>query len=202
MAGGMNETPDTGHENERLRVSGATVSMSDVDDWFVREVLPLEAVLTQFLHHNWRNKSEIPDLRQDIYMKVYQAAQKQLPDRVKPFLFATARNHLINRVRDENIVPIEAVADLDTLGIASEAPGPDRSVIARDALRRLQVALDRLPPRCREAVVLRKIEGLSVREIALRMGIAERTVKDHLTSGLRVLANTLYGDPADFRGQP
>lgn len=196
----MIETPDTGHDERGLREVSAAVP--DVDDWFVREVLPLEAVLTQFLHHNWRNKSEIPDLRQDIYIKVYQAAQRQIPERTKPFLFATARNHLITRLRDESIVPIEAIADPDTLSIAADTPGPDRSAIARDALRRLQAALDRLPPRCREAVVLRKIEGLSVREIAERMGVAEKTVKNHLTEGVRSLANSLYADPTDFRGQP
>jgi RNA polymerase sigma-70 factor (ECF subfamily) len=176
--------------------------MPDLDEWFVREVLPLEAALTQFLHHNWRNKSEIPDLRQDIYIKVYQAAQKQLPEKPKAFLFATARNHLITRIRDESVVPIEAIADPDTLSIAADVPGPDRSAIARDALRRLQSALDKLPPRCRQAVVLRKIEGLSVREIAERMGVAEKTVKNHLTEGVRALADCLYADPTDFRGQP
>lgn len=197
----MVDTPDTGREDRGHRKVSATVPMPDIDSWFVREVLPLEAVLTQFLHHNWRNKSEIPDLRQDIYMKVYQAAQKQIPERVKAFLFATARNHLITRLRDESIVPIEAIADPDTLSIAADTPGPDRNVIARDALRRLQAALDRLPPRCREAVVLRKIEGLSVREIAERMGVAEKTVKNHLTDGVRSLANSLYAEPTDFRGQ-
>jgi RNA polymerase sigma factor (sigma-70 family) len=170
--------------------------------WFVREILPLEAALTQFLHHNWRNKSEIPDLRQDIYVRVYEAARKQVPERAKAFLFTTARNLMINRIRDESVIPIEAVADLDVLGIAVDAPGPDRSAMARDALRRLQLALDRLPRRCREAVVLRKIDGLTVSEIAVRMGIAEKTVKTHLTDGIRALANILHGEQADFRGAP
>jgi len=198
----MVETPDTGQEDLSLRERSAGIGMPDLDEWFVREVLPLEAALTQFLHHNWRNKSEIPDLRQDIYIKVYRAAQKQLPDKPKAFLFTTARNHLITRIRDESVVPIEAIADPDTLSIAADVPGPDRSAIARDALRRLQSALDKLPPRCRQAVVLRKIEGLSVREIAERMGVAEKTVKNHLTEGVRVLADCLYADPTDFRGQP
>ncbi len=191
-----------GHENDGACQQGAADAFSDLDAWFVRDVLPLEAALTQFLYHNWRNSSEIPDLRHDIYIRVYEAAQKQIPERIKPFLFTTARNLLITRVRDENVVPIEVIADLETLGIAADEPGPDRNVIARDALRRLQSALDRLPKRCREAIVLRKVDGLSVREIATRMGVAEKTVKRHLTDGVRTLANILYAEPTDFRGAP
>ena len=48
--------------------------------------------------------------------------------------------------------------------------------MAREELRRLQAAIDRLPPRCREAVVLARIEELPGREIARRMGINEATV--------------------------
>jgi len=58
-------------------------------------------------------------------------------------------------------------------------PGPNHSVAAREELRLLQSALDRLPPQCREAVVMRKIDGLSRKEIAARMGIAEITVRRH-----------------------
>ena len=120
----------------------------------------------------------------------------------KPFVFAIARNLLADRIRRNQIVSIEAVADLEALDIAVDQPGPDRNTIARDQLRRVQAALDRLPPRCREAVVLKKIEGLSVREIALRMGIAENTVDAHLTAGVRALADMLYGDIADLQGAP
>ena len=78
-------------------------------------------------------------------------------------------------MRRERVIPIEAVGDLDALGVAFDAPGPDRSVIARDELLRLQGAIDRLPPRCREVVTLARIEGLTGREIAARMGVSEIT---------------------------
>ena len=119
---------------------------------------------------------------------------KEIPYPAKPFVFSVARNLLINRVRREHIVSIDAVADLDALGIAIDEPGPDRSAMARQELQRLQEALDRLPPRCREAVVLRKIEGLGRREIAGRMGIAEATVAEYLAIGIDTLADLLHGE--------
>jgi len=188
------KTPETSIEQGDPRRAGEAMAVSAVEDWFVREVLPLEAMLMHFLHQNWRNKADLEDFRQEIYAQLLEAAEVQLPERTKPFVFATARNLLINRVRREQIVPIDAVADMESFGLASEEPGPDRNVIARDTLRKLHLALDRLPVRAREAVVLRRIEGMSRREIAERMGITERTVADHIAHGMRILANTLFGE--------
>jgi RNA polymerase sigma-70 factor (ECF subfamily) len=166
----------------------------EVDAWFEREVLPLEAALMQYLQHNWRNKSDIADLRQDIYVRTYEAALKGIPESPKAFVFAIARNLLIRRVRREQIVPFEAVSDFDALGMAIDTPGPENTLIARDELRRLQSALDRLPPRAREAFVMQQVDGLTHREIAARMGINERTVQTHLRDAGRALADILYGD--------
>jgi len=190
----MAETTDTSR-SAGAQGSSVTRSTPEARAWFVREVVPLESALMHYLQHNWRDRNAIADLRQEVYARVFEAACEQIPDRPKQFVFATARNLLIDRVRQAQIVPIEVVADFEALEIARDAPGPDRSVIARDELRRLQTALDQLPPRCREAVILRKVDGLSLREIAQRMGIAEKTVKAHLNDGVKALADMRYGAP-------
>lgn len=174
------------------------MTVSEAKAWFVREVLPLEATLMHFLRQNWRNASELDDLRQEVYARILKAADENIPEKAKPFLFVTARNLLIDRVLHERIVPFDAIADLDNLEVASDAPGPDRSAIARDELRKLTAALDRLPPRCREAVVMRRIEGLSRREIAERMGISENGVAQHIRAGMNALADMLFGEPSEL----
>lgn len=196
----MNEkTPDSGSEGADLRRAGAAVTTAQAHAWFVREVLPLEAMLTRYLKKNWRNTSEIDDFRQDIYERVLEAAEVTIPDRTRSFVFLIARNLLIDRLRKESVVPIEAVAEIESLEIAADEPGPDRSAFARDLLRRLQAALDQLPPRCREAVVLKRIEGLTQREIAARMGISEQAVANHVARGMCVLADVVYGEHMDAR---
>ena len=193
----MVEIPDTGRRDAGS--PGAVMAASEAREWFVREVLPLEAALMQFLQHNWRNKSDIADLRQEIYVRVLEAAQRQIPDRAAQFVFRTARNLLTDRVRRDHVVPIEAAVDLDAVEIAIDEPGPDRTLMARDELRQLQAALDLLPPRCREAIVLGRIEGLSGREIAQRMGIGVATVSEHLANGLCALADNLSHEPPALR---
>jgi RNA polymerase sigma factor (sigma-70 family) len=195
----MTENTDPNFGNVDPRMLGAVVAASDVDAWFQREVLPLEPALMQYLQHNWRNKSDIADLRQDIYVQVFEAALQAIPTSPKPFLFTTARNLLIRRMRREQIVSIEAVSDVEALESAADAPGPERTTIARDELRKLQSILDQMPPRSREAFMLQQIDGLSRKEIALRMGINDKTVKGYLQTAGQVLADLLFGDPADLR---
>jgi RNA polymerase sigma factor (sigma-70 family) len=166
-------------------------AVARADAWFAREILPLEASLMQFLQHNWRLKTEIPDLRQEVYARVYESAVKRIPEKPKHFLFATARNLLIDRARQARVIPIDAASDLDVLDPASDAPGPDQIVMARDELRRLQAALEKLSPRCREAVVLGRIQGLSRREIASRMGVTEGTAAQYLAEGICALVEHL-----------
>src|SRR5580692_7572821 len=167
------------------RKPGVKTTTLEVRAWFVREVIPLEPALTHFLQSNWRNRSDIADLRQEVYVRVLDAARTQVPEHTQKFVFTTARHLLIDRIRRDHIVPIETAADIDLLDFSRDVPGPERSAIARDDLRRLQSALEQLPPRCRQAVVLRKVDGLSLREIAARMTISEKTVKRHLCDGMR-----------------
>ncbi len=197
----MADTPEISREDSTPRRLDMPMTASEVQAWFVREVLPLEMLLTSFLQHNWRNDDDVADLRQDVYERVCEAAYRQIPDNAKQFVFRTARNLLIDRVRRVNVVPIEAVADLDALDVVMDTPEPDRTAIARDELRKLQAALDRLPPRCREAFVLGRIEGLSGQEIADRMGITKAAVSIHLDKAIRMLVDIIYGQP-DARRAP
>jgi RNA polymerase sigma factor (sigma-70 family) len=129
--------------------------------WFFREVFPLEPALTRCIRRNWRNESEVADLRQEICARIYSAARERLPLQTKPFLFTIARNHLINQAKRAQVVSIDHVAGLESSPVLVDAVTPDRHVTAREELRRGQAGLDRLPPRWREVIVLRKIEGLS-----------------------------------------
>ena len=198
----MAESTDTDFGKAGNFRLGAGVSMPELSAWFIREVFPLEPMLMQFLQRYWRNESDLADLRQDVYLRVYEAAKTKRPNPIKPFLFAVARGIIIDKIRRDQVVPIEAVADLETLNIVSDTPGPDRSAASRDELRRLQSAIDRLPPRHREAVILAQIEGLSGQEIAARMGITKSTVSHYLKNGIRMLAGALYAESSDLRRAP
>jgi RNA polymerase sigma-70 factor (ECF subfamily) len=169
------------------------VDDESLNAWFCREVLPLERALTRFISRNWRTKADVMDLRQEIYERVLVGARNAIPNQARAYVYAVARNHLINRSKRERIVSIDLVADLERLEIPPDFFAAERELGARDELRRALAGLDRLPPRCREVVRLRKVEGLTTREVADRMGTGIDTVEKQLTLGIRAIADYMLG---------
>jgi RNA polymerase sigma factor (sigma-70 family) len=163
------------------------------DTWFQREILPHEAALLRYLRRTWRQQDEIHDLRQEIYARVYEAAARSRPHSAKSFLFTTARNLLADRVRRGRIVSIEAVGSPDSLNVLVDELSPERRLTSWQELRRVMQALNRLPPRCREVVWLRKVDELSTQEVATQMGVGVRTVEGQILKGMRMLTDTLLG---------
>jgi RNA polymerase sigma factor (sigma-70 family) len=160
-----------------------------LDSWFEREILMHEGILMRFLARVWARRDEIPDIRQEAYARVYEAAQKARPQAPKAFLFATARHLMADRIRRERIVSIQAGGENDYLNVLVDEISSEQRVSANQELVRLARAFDRLSPHCREVIWLRRVKELSQKEVANRMGLAEKTIEKHLRQGARLLAH-------------
>lgn len=175
---------------------------NDTDKWFEEEILVHEASLTRFLSRSWQDQSEVDDIRQEVYVKVYQAALVELPSSAKSFLFAVARNLLIDKVRRNRIVSIEAVGgwkELDNMGLVSAEISQERALDSRQELQRLAEVLDNLPPRSREVLWLRRVEDMPQRDVAHKLRISEGSVEKALARAMRHLVKGLFGGNATAR---
>ncbi len=162
--------------------------MNDHDRWFSEQVLPLEGALSAYLRRVWPDPDEIDDLRQEVYVRVYEAGLARRPPATNFFVFSVARNLLTDRLRRRRVVTIDLMADLESLNVFSDEMPADQALSGRQELARLQQALDGLPPKCREVFVLRKIEGLSQREAAERLGVTESTIEKQTGKAMRALS--------------
>lgn len=189
-----------------VRMGSAMVAVvsDELEDWFRQEVLPYERALMQYLSQKQGLRADAEDLRNEIYIRILESAARAKPAVPKAFLFSTARNLLIDLARRNRVVAIDLLEDLDVLNVLIDEISPERQVSGRQQLQRISRIFDRLPEKCRGVLWLRRIEGLSQREVAQRQGITEAMVAKHVYRGLRYLAGALYegrekADPAPLR---
>ena len=167
----------------------------ELDRWFKAEILCLEPMLVRFLNRHWKDETEIADLCQEAYVRVYDAALRARPANPKSFLFLTMRNLMIDRLRRNDIIfPVEVVADFDRLNALDDEPSPEQQTAARQELRQFQAALEKASSSAAAQVVqMRKVLGLSQREVAGQMLVSEETVEHLLAQGMRLLNRSVRG---------
>jgi RNA polymerase sigma-70 factor (ECF subfamily) len=163
-----------------------------LDAWFAREVLVHEAPLVRYLT-TWPAKDEIHELRQETYIRVYEAAAKERPRSAKSFLIATARDLLIDRKRRQGMASFEPGWGVEEPDVLVDEISLNRSLGAEGEARALTQALESLPPDSREIVSMRRVEELSHKEMAARLGIGEAIVEKQVAKAMRGLADALFG---------
>jgi len=157
---------------------------SEQSRWFAEEVQPHEAALRAYLQGRFPTLRDIDDLVQDTYMRLIRAHAGGQVGHAKSYLFATARNAAVDFFRREKIVAIEGLAEIGRLPVLDEGPDAAEQASHEQELQILTEAVDALPARCRQIIIMRKLQGLSHRDIAQALGISEHTVNAQLAIGV------------------
>ncbi len=155
--------------------------------WLATNVLPLEPVMRRWLTRVARAGLEPDDLLQEAYAKLAALDSVEHIHNAKAYLYQILRSLILEHVRHSQVVPIEALAEVDDRNLSQDLGSPERILSGRQELERLSRAIERLPPGCRQVFVLRKFEELSQLEIARRLNLAVSTVEKHLARALRLL---------------
>lgn len=160
----------------------------DEDAWFRECVLPHAPMLRSWLRGRFPEEGDVDDIVQESFARILAARESGPIHSPKAFLFATARNLAVGRVRKSARQGMISLADLDELGVFDESGDVHDAVARSEELEFLTLAIQSLPVRCRQIITLRKIYGMSQKAIARELGISENTVESQGTIGMRKLA--------------
>ncbi len=164
--------------------SGARKEDSQVQ-WFADEVQPHEPALRSYLRNSFPVVRDLDDVVQESYLRVWRERGLRPVQYAKALLFKVARHLAIDQARHRQTSPEESVGDFDALPVIEDRSDVVDAVNRQEKSRLLAEAIDRLPSRCREIVILRKLQALPQREVALRLRISEKTVESQLARGLK-----------------
>lgn len=155
--------------------------------WFLRNILPHEPALRAWLARRQPLVLDIDDIIQEAYAILADLESVDEIRQPRAYLYQVARSVITRHVRRARVVSINSVDALSDFDAPDEAPSPEQIAVDRDELRRLAQAIGAMAPKTQQAFILRRVEGLSQREISARMAISENTVEKHISRGLRFL---------------
>jgi RNA polymerase sigma-70 factor (ECF subfamily) len=146
------------------------------------------AELRAWLRGKFPALTDPDNLVQEALARVWQAHENGPVQSPRALLFTTARHLALDELRRRQIVTFEPVAEIAELPVYEDNPTAADQAAKNQELEILTKAIQSLPDRCRQVLTLRKIYGISQKEIAARLGIAEHTVEAQVATGMRKCA--------------
>lgn len=107
---------------------------------------------------------------------------------LRAYLLRSVRNRSLNHLRHLK-VRRDTESDVEALYDAPLAA--DQPIVAKELAQAVKMALDELPPRCRQVFDLSRVHGLKYAEIAEALDISQKTVEAQMGKALRVLRERL-----------
>ena len=130
------------------------------------------------------NRDNGEEVVQNAYVRVAgRSAHAAAVDHPKAYLLTATRNAAVDHIIRQQAEWSRRV-DIEDITEAAVSDDPTMTLHYRHRLARLAVLLNELPPACRDAFVMNKIEGLTHREIARRLGVSVSMVEKHMIRAL------------------
>lgn len=157
---------------------------------FVGAFLPHEPAVRRWLRSRRTVKWDEDDIIQESYARIARAAiQMEIIHRPRAYFLRVARNIMLDKLRRDKIVPIDSMLSAELVKIPDNGTLQDDQFIAAQEAAFLKHLIAGLPERCQRIFFLRKLDGLSQRETAERLGLTENVVEKDVAKALRLLSH-------------
>jgi RNA polymerase sigma factor (sigma-70 family) len=140
--------------------------------------------LRRFLLARVRNVADVPDITQEVYLRMLRVSNAESIRSPEAYLFTVAQ-HVVQQhtLKSTSLPSAELALALNTQSAAALAD-PAQELVAAQCLDRLQETLEKLSPKARAVFILSRRDGLSFDEIAERLSVSKPMVKKYLMKAL------------------
>lgn len=142
-----------------------------------------QSALKRFISRFFCSVQDVEDVAQETFLRAYRAESGKSIAQPKAFLFRIAKHIALTQLSSKSHQSTEYLEDLGASETPIGAGSLDDEVAADQTMGLRCEAMAALTPHCRRVYMLRKVHGMSQKEIASSLGIAVSTVEKHLIKG-------------------
>ena len=153
-------------------------------DAFIQHERALRRYISRFV----RKRHDIEDVAQEAFLRAYRVEQDHDIEQPKSFLFRIAHNIAVTELRRKSSQIVDYIEDIDPSNVLSNGSSAEDEAVAKQSLGIHCEAVAQLPEQCRRVYLLRKVHGLTHKEISEYLNISVSTVEKHLAKGVRLCA--------------
>jgi RNA polymerase sigma-70 factor (ECF subfamily) len=168
--------------------------------WFAAEVQPHEPALRSYLQGRFPLLHDLDDVVQETYTRLMREKEAGRVRHVRAFMFTAARNVALDFFRRRRTAGGDSIPHSAPPDVVEEAPDAAEVFDQRQELEILTEAVNSLPERCRQVIMLRYLKGCSYKEIAAILDVSPETVKTHIAKGVQRCAE--YFEARGLRHSP
>ena len=140
--------------------------------------------LRGFLLGRVRNSSDIPDIIQEVYLRLLRVPDHETIRSPEAYLFTVAKHVAQQHALRQSARSISSELQ-DTLAVSSDAPNdPALEVSAQQSVEELERALQTLSPKARATFLYHRRDGMTLAQIGARLGVSRPQVKKYLAKAL------------------
>ncbi|WP_324759103.1 RNA polymerase sigma-70 factor [Sphingobacterium thalpophilum] len=127
------------------------------------------------------------DIVQDTFVRLWEKWETMTHDNIKGWLFTTSYHLVLKGLKQsQSRENIEQLTFREPL--AEEA---DQPLMTKQLQLQVDACVDSLPEQCRKVYVMRRHDELSIKHIALELGISTKTVEGHVTIALKRIRQSI-----------
>lgn len=160
-------------------------------DWLDGLARRYSQALSRFFERRIEHKSEVPDLVQDVFLRLSRLKRPDAPEKLENYLFKTASNTLRDHFRRGSVRHVHAHEPFESGRHGGSEFSPADVLEDRQAIAALQDTLRSLPARTRDVFVLKAFEDQKTTEVACALNISTRAVEKHYAKALERITKAL-----------
>ena len=161
-------------------MADATDNKPGISATFLKYRSSLMRYISRFIHQ----PQDIEDIVHETFLRTYAAEISTQIQSPRAFLFKTAKNLALKHLDKCSVRLTDYVGDLDALEVSMDELSTEARVESQERFIAFCRAVRTLPLQCRRAFILRKVYGLTHKEVAEQLDISVSTVEKHLAQGI------------------